>query len=258
VPLNYHRAGTGEPLVLIHGIGSRWQMWEPVLERVAERREVIALDLPGFGASPMPPVGTAAGLDSLSRLVAEFIAEIGLERPHVAGNSLGGWIALELAKQGLARSATALSPAGFHTRPESVFQRSSLWLMVRSARLLAGRADRLVASPRRRKIMFGQVVARPELIPSRDAAESVRALAGAPWFDATLAALITDRFKGGERIDVPVTIAWGERDRLLIFSRQAPRARRLLPRARHVVLHGCGHVPTWDDPDTIVRELLSA
>ena len=56
----------------------------------------------------------------------------------------------------------------------------------------------------------------------------------------------------------PATVAWGERDRLLIFSRQAPRARRMLPGARHVVLHGCGHVPTWDDPEQVARVLLEA
>ena len=68
--LNHHRAGSGEPLVLIHGIGSRWQMWEPVLDRLTPHREVIAIDLPGFGASPMPPAGTLAGPESLTSLVS--------------------------------------------------------------------------------------------------------------------------------------------------------------------------------------------
>jgi pimeloyl-ACP methyl ester carboxylesterase len=108
--LNHYRAGNGGPLVLIHGIGSRWQMWEPVIDRLVAEREVIAIDLPGFGASPMPPVGTPAGVDSLVSLVLEFLSEIGVERPHSAGNSLGGLIVLELAKRGLVRSATASPP----------------------------------------------------------------------------------------------------------------------------------------------------
>src|SRR5947208_15643419 len=111
--LSHHRMGSGDPLVLIHGIGSRWQVWEPVIPRLSQEREVIALDLPGFGASPMPPAGTPAGIESLTRLVAEFLESIGLDKPDVAGNSLGGWISLELAKLGLVRSATGLSPAGF-------------------------------------------------------------------------------------------------------------------------------------------------
>ncbi len=123
--LNYHRAGAGEPLVLLHGIGSRWQIWEPVIGALAAEREVIALDLPGFGASPMPPTGTPAGIGSLTELVSEFIDQIGLERPHVAGNSLGGWLALELAKRGNVRSATGLSPPASPTgaRPRTPARR---------------------------------------------------------------------------------------------------------------------------------------
>src|SRR5947209_4917042 len=96
--VNYHRTGSGEPLLLIHGIAMRWQYWEPVLPRLATERDVIAIDLPGFGDSPMPAPGTPPGPESLTRLVAGFLHSIGVERPHAAGNSLGGWIALELAK----------------------------------------------------------------------------------------------------------------------------------------------------------------
>src|SRR5947207_2828093 len=102
--LNHHRAGEGPALVLIHGIGSRWEVWEPVLATVAAEREVVAIDLPGFAGSEMPPPGTPAGAASLTRLVGEFLDELGLERPHVAGNSLGGRVALELGKSGRARS----------------------------------------------------------------------------------------------------------------------------------------------------------
>jgi pimeloyl-ACP methyl ester carboxylesterase len=255
VALNHHRQGSGPPLVLIHGIGSRWQVWEPVLERVSAERDVIALDLPGFGASPMPPPGTRAGVESLTRLVIEFFGELGLERPHVAGNSLGGWISLELARQAAVRSATALSPAGFHNRVEGVYQRVSLWLAPRGARLLAPRAERLAASPGWRQALLGQMAARPQNIPVADVVPTLEALANAPWFDATLTALIDQRFTGGEQITVPVTIAWGERDRLLL-PRQMPRAARRVPRARMVTEWGCGHVPTYDDPEQIARILL--
>ncbi len=88
--LNHHREGTGEPLVLIHGIGHFWQGWRPVIERLSAEREVIAIDLPGFGHSPLPPAGTPAGITSLTDLVAGFCADIGLERPHVAGTRSAG------------------------------------------------------------------------------------------------------------------------------------------------------------------------
>jgi pimeloyl-ACP methyl ester carboxylesterase len=253
--LCYRRAGSGPPLALIHGIGSRWQVWDPVLDRLTDQRDVIAFDLPGFGASSMPPPGTPAGTASLTRLVSEFLDDMGLDRPHVAGNSLGGLIALELAKQGRVRSATALSPAGFHTSREAVYQRISFQVTIGVARLLAPRADRLSASPMIRQLTWSQFVAHPRKIGAADAAASVRALAGAPWFDETLPAVLSKRFSGGERIDVPVTIAWGEKDRLLL-PRQAPRAARAIPGARLVTLTGCGHVPTYDDPDQVARVLL--
>jgi pimeloyl-ACP methyl ester carboxylesterase len=255
VRLNHHRGGRGEPLVLIHGIGSRWQMWEPVLGALEREREVIALDLPGFAGSPPPPPGTPAGVPSLTRLVSEFLASIGLQRAHFAGNSLGGWIALELAKQGRAESATALSPVGFQNAAEAWYQRASLWTSVRLARGLAPRADKLLISPRSRRLVLGQYMARPERIAPGDAAESLRALAQAPWFDETLPAIMADRFTGGELIDAPVTIAWGQRDRLLL-PHQARRAARAIPRARQITLRGCGHVPTYDDPEQVAAVLL--
>ena len=147
VQLNHHRVGSGEPLVLMHGIGSRWQIWEPVMPRLVTERDVIAIDLPGFGASPMPPPGTPPGVQSLTQLVGEFLEEIGVDRPHAAGNSLGGWISLELAKQGRVRSATGLSPAGFHNDRERIFQRTSLSLTRRGSRLIAPRADLLMRPP---------------------------------------------------------------------------------------------------------------
>ena len=253
--LNHYRVGSGPPLVLIHGIGSRWQVWDPVLRRLAAERDVIALDLPGFGASPMPPPGTPPGLASLTRLVGEFIDGLGVQQPHVAGNSLGGLISLELAKQGRVRSATGLSPAGFYNDKEAAYARRSLKITVRTSRLLAPWVDRLTASPLVRTLTFSQVVAKPRMLGAADAAAQVRALAEAPWFDDTLPAIADDRFTGGEAIQVPVTIAWGAKDRLLL-PRQGRRAVRMIPGARLVMLTGCGHVPTYDDPEQVARVLL--
>ena len=232
-------------------------MWEPVLTRLVAEREVVALDLPGFGASPMPPPGMPAGMVSLTRLVGEFIDQIGIERPHVAGNSLGGAIALELAKQDRARSVAVLSPAGFYNDREAAYARASLRATVAVARLLAPRADRLFASPLVRTLSFSQVVAKPRLMGAADAAASVRALAGAPWFDETLPAVARHRFAGGDQVRVPVTVAWGSKDRLLL-PRQAQRAVRMIPGARLVQLAGCGHVPTYDDPEQVARVVLES
>ena len=253
--LNHYRSGAGPPLVLMHGIGHHWQGWLPVIDRLTPQREVIAPDLPGFGASPMPPPGTVPGIGALADLVSGFLDDLGLERPHVAGNSMGGWLALELAKRGRVASATALSPAGFHNSVEAVYQRATLWTMSRSARLLAPRAEKIVSRPRLRTLAFSQIVARPQVVPREEMGPAIRALAYAPWFDEMLTALAAERFGGGERISVPTTIAWGGRDRLLL-PHQARRAARAVPRARMRTLHGCGHVPMSDDPEQVAQVLL--
>jgi pimeloyl-ACP methyl ester carboxylesterase len=223
-----------------------------VLARLGERHDVIAVDLPGFGASPMPPPGTPAGIVSQLRLVTEFLAQLGVERPHVAGNSMGGLIALEMAARGLARSATALSPAGFANRAEMSYGRGSLWVTVRVARRTARLADTLFATAFGRWLGLSLFVARPKRLTAAEAAENARALAAAPWFDEKLPALTPFQFSGREPIGVPVTVAWGSKDRLLL-PRQARRAARAIPRARVLLLRGCGHVPTWDDPSRSPR-----
>jgi pimeloyl-ACP methyl ester carboxylesterase len=230
-------------------------MWEPVIGRLAEHHDVIAVDLPGFGASPMPPPGTPAGIDSLIALLSDFLAQLGVERPHVAGNSLGGLLALEMAARGLARSATALSPAGFANRTEMAYGRGSLWLSVRLARRTARYADTLFATALGRKLGLSLFLARPERLSPTEAAESTRALAGAPWFDETLPALRAFQFSDDQDVEVPVTVAWGAKDRLLL-PRQARRAARAIPHARVLLMDGCGHVPTWDDPEQVAAVIL--
>ena len=94
----HSRAGSGEPLVLVHGLGGSRRIWAPVIDRLEAEREVIAVDLPGFGESAPLADGTPPTAANLAGAVDELVGELGLERPHLAGNSLGGWVALELAK----------------------------------------------------------------------------------------------------------------------------------------------------------------
>jgi pimeloyl-ACP methyl ester carboxylesterase len=203
----------------------------------------------------MPSPGTPPGPASLATLVDEFLKEIDFTRPHAAGNSLGGWVSLELAKRDRVRSATGISPAGFHNRPEAIFQRSSLWTTRRLAERLVSHVDRLSATALGRSFLGAQYFAHPSRVPPGDNADATRTLVKAAWFDETRRAINAKPFTGGEQINVPVTIAWGEHDRLLL-PRQAPRAGRAIPRARVIKLTDCGHVPTWDDPEQVARVLL--
>ena len=255
--LAHHRGGAGEPLVLLHGIGSQWQMWRPVLGRLEAEREVLALDLPGFGGSPELPAGTPPTPEALADAVEAALDEAGFQTAHVAGNSLGGWIALELAKRGRARSACALSPAGFWNRREHAYATSSLRVSQASAVLLAPRAERLLAGGAVRRVALWQLAARADRMTAAEAAGSIANLAGSPGWRTTLDAMAERHFTGAADVRGPVTVAWGERDRLLL-PRQAERARRALPRARHLWLTGCGHVPTWDDPGQVARVILTS
>jgi pimeloyl-ACP methyl ester carboxylesterase len=253
--LAHHRRGSGPPLVLIHGIGSQWQMWQPVLARVAREREVVALDLPGFGESEEHRARPT--VEALASAAAEFLDELGLGGAHVAGNSLGGAVALQLARVGAVRSACGLSPAGFINDREGIYARGLLMESRRVAKLTAPRADLVCAGPVRRTLAFAHLCARPWRVPPDEAAGALRNLATSPGFEVTFEAIEEFRWHGPEP-SCPVTVAWGEKDRVLLYSRQAPRARRRLPNARHVTLTGCGHVPTWDDPEQVARVLLEA
>jgi pimeloyl-ACP methyl ester carboxylesterase len=255
--LSHHRAGSGEPVVLIHGIGSQWQVWEPVLEAVAREREVIAVDMPGFGASPTLPIGVVPDVPALADAVASFLDGAGIERTVLGGNSLGGWVALELAKRGRATAVVGVSPAGFGKPWEMAIGRSTLIASARVARRMPAQIEWLLRRPRGRTFAMNSVFGKPARIPAAAAIGATQALAESAGFDATMAAIRDESFSGGDQVDVPVTLVWGTRDRVL-FPWQVKRALRELPHARHVPLPGAGHVPMWDAPDEVARELLSA
>jgi pimeloyl-ACP methyl ester carboxylesterase len=242
--------------VLIHGVGSHWQVWNAVLPALERERDVIAVDLPGFGGSPPLPVGVVPDARALAGAVAEFLDGLGVERPVVGGNSLGGWVALELAKLGRARAVVGVSPGGFATRWEAALARTHLFSSWRGARM-PRISEPLLRRPRGRVLALGGIIGKPKQVPASDAVAATRNLAASPAFEHTLATITRDRFSGGEQVGVPVTLVWGTKD-MVLFPWQVRRALRELPRARHVPLPGAGHVPMWDDPDAIVRELLAA
>jgi pimeloyl-ACP methyl ester carboxylesterase len=254
--LAYDRTGSGPPLVLVHGIGSRRGVWDPVIGRLAAERDVLAVDLPGFGDSPVLPDGVAPTVGALADALVAWWTELGIARPHVAGNSLGGGIALELARAGAVASATALSPIGFWSPLENRYGRTVLRMSHFLVTRCGAQLKRLVQSRAGRAAAIGHMYGRPGRKDPREAALDIDGLATAPGWRATLAQIGRYVFAGGDELHVPVTIGWGTRDRLLV-PRQAERARAALPRARHVPLPGCGHIPMSDDPEGVAALLLA-
>jgi len=255
--VHVRRAGSGEPLVLIHGIGHRHQAWEPVFDRLCAHHEVIALDLPGFGLSPVPEAGMPADMAATVAALLPVLAEWGVERPHVAGYSLGGAIALELAAAGAVASATAFSPAGFFTPAERRRALAILRLLRLNAHLPTPLMRVALRSASVRALCFAPLVCRPAALTVERALGDALALRRGLGFPAVARAARDYRFDGARlsRASVPVTIGWGDRDRIFGVH-QAERARAGLPGARVVTLPGCGHVPMSDDPDRVARLIL--
>ncbi|MFJ7071247.1 alpha/beta fold hydrolase [Streptomyces sp. NPDC098781] len=253
--LSYAREGTGEPLLLLHGIGHHRQVWDPVIPVLAHEREVIAVDLPGCGQSPSMPKGMTHDLPTMSLALAAMCEALELERPHVAGNSLGGLLALDLGRAKLARSVTALSPAGFWSQLERQYAFTVLTGMRRTAeRMPLPLVEWLSRSAAGRAALTSTIYARPgRRSPESVVAETV-GLARAEGFFETLRSGREVRFTD-DVSEIPVTVAWGSKDRLLV-PRQGVRAKRIIPRARLVRLPGCGHVPMSDDPALVARVLL--
>ncbi|HLS77596.1 MAG TPA: alpha/beta hydrolase [Nocardia sp.] len=244
--LNHHRVGSGEPLVLVHGLGSRWQVWDRMIPALAERFDVIAVDLPGFGASDPLPVTTVG---TLTDALADFLAEEGIERPHLVGNSMGGYISLSLGARGLARSVTAFSPIGFWNTAGRVWCQQTMGKSLVLARVLGPAMPKLLATTVGRTAFLYLVFGRPWALDAQTAIETAQGAANAPAFADACASFADVRFgELGALADIPVTIAWGNRDVLLTYATQSKRARLALPTARHRTLFGSGHTPFYDDP----------
>jgi pimeloyl-ACP methyl ester carboxylesterase len=246
--LAHDRRGSGEPLVLIHGLGHRRQAWDPVIPLLTKDFEVIAIDLPGFGESPTPTADHVFDMPTTTGCLHDFFQHIGLDRPHVAGNSLGGAIALELGERDLVRSVTAIAPAGFWT-PR---QRRYAIAVLSSLRSGAGLSDRLLRglarSPRLRAQTLRLLYAHPDRITAEVFLADSRSIRAGTAFDPTVrTGLVYDCLA---RPVVPTTIAWGDRDRILRPS-QGRAAILRLPTAQYVELAGCGHIPMNDDPERV-------
>jgi pimeloyl-ACP methyl ester carboxylesterase len=252
-PLSVTRSGTGAPLVLLHGLGSSQKAWDPVLPALTARFDVIAVDLPGFGESAplygLTEVPPAALADSVGRL----LDELGVSTPHVAGNSLGGWVALELAARRPVASVTLLSPAGLWRRNTPLYDRISLRASRWLARHAAGTLSRLVNYRLGRALVLGQTHGHPMRLTAGYARAAVAALGQSPGFDAALAGTARRRFTAvpppGEPITAPITIAFGSRD--LLLRRGSRRLGQLPPQTQAEALPGCGHVPMADDPAAV-------
>jgi pimeloyl-ACP methyl ester carboxylesterase len=252
------RLGSGEPLVLVHGFSGTPGIWRPVLGGLEGSFDILVVGLCGHvGGAPLPP-GTPASVTALIDAVERDMDAAGFDTAHIVGNSLGGWIALELAKRGRARSVVALSPAGGWEqgsregkRLKGLFTRN----YAISKRMLP-HLPKLLARPRLRRAILSGAMAHGDRLDPTSALELIKGSAECPIYFDLMDAVLRDGPPGDfDGIACPVLLAWGTKDKILPERRYAGRIRRLVPSARWMELPGLGHVPMGDDPQLIVRTI---
>jgi pimeloyl-ACP methyl ester carboxylesterase len=264
--LAYTRSGSGAPLVLLHGIGLNRSSWNPVVPTLAQHFDVIAVDLPGFGDSAEATSAEASSAQAtsaqghpraLAEAVAVLLAELSVTTPHVAGNSLGGWVALELAALYPVASVTLIDPAGLWKQGAPLYCRISL----RASRWLARYAARplsyLVRFRLGRVLALGQTHGRPTRLTPGYARETIAAMGTCPGFEATLAATARQGYRATAPITAPVKLAFGSRD-ILLLRGQSRHLDQLPPGTQAETLPGCGHVPMADDPGAVAELITRA
>ncbi|WP_169814725.1 alpha/beta fold hydrolase [Nocardia crassostreae] len=256
VPEPFIRIGRGEPLLLLHGLVLTWQSWTPVIDDLAGSAgragyDILAPTLPGHWGGPAPArPATFSGLADAMELLLD---EAGWATTHIAGNSVGGWLALELAARGRARSVTAIAPAGLWAGPDAA---ASLLRRYRALGPLIGLdTDRPPAMPSMiRSLLVPLLAHRPAAVPNRLA----KAMAAAPANCSILTDLAEDPalplgFTGLDTLDTPTTVLLPEHDRVLPPHVYAPLADT--PTLTVRALPGVGHVPMLEDPDAVTAEI---
>jgi pimeloyl-ACP methyl ester carboxylesterase len=255
--INYNRRGYGKPLLLVHGLGSSWRSWQPVIDPLARERSVVAIDLPGFGKSPPLPDGVS--LDALADALALFLREHDLLGIDAVGSSLGAQLVLELARRGdVVGVAVCLDPGGFWSGWQRYSYHFSMWWLARCARLLARGLPGIVSHEWSRALLLRRLCHQPQRLATQFLLDELHGLALAPSFNSVLHELVSGRPPEGAargRLAKRMVIGWGRNDRLC-HPRQALRAQQLFPDARLHWFERCGHFPHWDAPEETARLIL--
>ncbi len=247
------RQGTGEPIVLLHGATSSERAWEAVIPHLAGDYDVVAFTALGHRGGPPAPPGI--GIGEVVDHAQQVLDELGLARPHLAGSSLGGWVAIELARRGRAASVCALSPAGCWDASVSEQKRALARIRTgaRMARLSRWALPFLARFAFVRRLGLRDAAVHGDRLTPQQFIDFVDDILGCAARHDLLR--LTDQLAPIESEPCPITLAWSERDRLLPVDVDGKRARQLIPAARWVVLAGVGHVPMIDDP-VLVAETI--
>lgn len=257
-----YRAGSGAPVVLLHGFTAAWRIWHPILADLVARYEVIAPSLPGHHGGPSYPTDRPIGFEHSTDAVEGLLDDLGVGSAHFVGNSMGGGIALELAKRGRARSVVALAPAGGWSLGDGEGPRIGSFFAKQIKMLKRTRAwsERIMRRPGTRRLAFREIMRHGEFVSPAAAAEISQAALDCSISQRAIQALLADTaeltISDLDRITCPVLLATPQFDRVLPGSRHASRYRREIPGMTAVTLTDCGHVPMWDDTRFVTRLIV--
>jgi pimeloyl-ACP methyl ester carboxylesterase len=253
-----HRAGTGTPLLLLHGISAIWRAWSPVLPYLEHHHDVIVPTLPGHAGGPPLDSRVAPSVQVLADGIEQELDRLGLRQVHIAGNSLGGWIGIELARRGRARSLVLFSPPGAWRSQRSIELRAAgVRRSVGALSRYSSRADAMAANALLRWLLLAGQVAHPNRVPPEALAAYIRASGAAPAVAPLLQAIPLRQVQPLPAVrDYPVRLVWGDRDRVLPFDGFGAPMLERLPGAELIRLKGVGHVPMSDDPVTVAKLIL--
>jgi pimeloyl-ACP methyl ester carboxylesterase len=254
-----HRGGQGEPLLLLHGFTACADAWNPILPALERHHDTVAVTFHGHSGGPPIPQGFGHTIADSADLAEAELDAAGFRKVHVVGNSLGGWLAIELARRGRALSMVAISPGG-GWEPGSAEQKRirRLFLRIRATLRIGGPlAPVLARFAATRRVALGEILAHPERMSPSDARGLIEAAWRCDAFDGVMGALVR------EPAPAPIAdsgcrmrLVWGRRDRMLPMPRYSDRWRRVLPTADWVELQDAGHVPMFDAPEAVARAIL--
>ena len=250
--LHVYRVGAGEPLVLLHGLGESHIGWRPVIGALSDRYDVIAIDLPGFGRSPALPCGVAPNAVNLAAVIEDTLDDLGIDTYHVAGYSLGGRVAIQLAGSARVQSVIAIAPDGLGTPVERI-QGFVAMLAGRGAAMALAPVDGWF--PVGRTLFLACTRSLPWQIAPADARQLLADFADAPAYDAANWAGLFDMPTHLRTITQPALFMQGTADPLM--TSQGSRYVSLIPRAELIYLPGLSHVPFSDHPRAVAHHMLT-
>lgn len=254
-----YEGGSGSVLLLLHGLGGSWHIWKPVLALLEQRHRVLALTLPGHFGGPPLPTDVEPTVEAIADVLVADLHRRGIQRAHVAGNSLGGWLSLELARRGVAQSVTALSPAGgWRTAKDYQDISRSFRIVFALLPILIFVFTLFLRFAGLRRALNRQAMEHGERVPEDECRGALKAMRATRMLPRLLTSMGRDGPIKPMRVDpkIPVRIAWCERDQVIPLERYGRPLIEAVQGAEVVLVKDAGHVPMYDEPEQVAALIL--